>query len=277
MDLLIDGRTFLEGPRWHDGRLYVSDFFDHQVLAVGADGSVEVVCEVPSQPSGLGWLPDRRMLVVSMLDRRLLRLEPDGELVTHADLSEVAAFHCNDMVVDARGRAYVGNFGFDLHGGAAPGPATMARVDPDGSVHVAAEDLLFPNGTVITPDGSTLIVGESFGRRLTAFDVADDGALSGRRVWADLGELAPDGICLDAEGAVWIAEPRRGGVHRVLEGGEVTDVVDTGGKCFACMLGGDDRRTLFALVAEESSPEGAAARSARILTTRVAVPGAGLP
>lgn len=280
MRVIADGFTFLEGPRWHDGRLWVSDFFTHRVLAVDvAAGEAETICVVEGQPSGLGWLPDGRLLVVSMLDRRLLRLEPDGELVEHADLSALASYHCNDMVVDARGRAWVGNFGFDLHGpDPQPAFAELIRVDPDGVAHVVAGEMRFPNGSVVTPDGSTLIVAQSTGRDLVAFTVTDDGDLTDRRVWADLGELVPDGICLDAEGAVWFAEPMRGGVHRVAEGGEILQTVETERPCFACMLGGDDRRTLFALTAMTSHPDQAPeARSAHIEAVQVEVPGAGLP
>ena len=199
--LLLDGLYFGEGPRWHDGELWFSDFYDHAVKAVTPSGAVRTVVELPGgQPSGLGWLPDGQLLVVSMLDQRLLRLEPGG-LVEHADLSGIATFHCNDMVVDGLGRAYVGNFGFDLDRElAARGvesvladhvTAKLARVDPDGSVHVAASDMHFPNGSVITPDGRTLIVAETLGLRLTAFTIADDGTLHDRRVWADLGFRVP--------------------------------------------------------------------------------------
>jgi sugar lactone lactonase YvrE len=218
---------------------------------------------VEGQPSGLGGCPTAALLVVSMTDRLLLRLEHDA-LVVHADLSDVATFHCNDMVVDAQvGRAYVGNFGFDLdaavHGGdfagalAAYEGANIARVDPDGSVHVAATALRFPNGTVITPDGATMIVGESLGRRLTAFDIAADGALSNQRVWADHRRaVVPDGICLDADGAIWVADAGAPRCVRVREGGEVLQEVETGNTCYACMLGGDDGRTLFMVTAEFS-------------------------
>ena len=216
---LIEGLGFLEGPRWRDGLLWFSDFVARKVHTVDLGGELSDVVEVEHVPSGLGWLPDGRMLIVSMEDRRLLRVE-DGSLIEHADLSSHATYHCNDMVVDAQGRAYVGNFGFNYESGDAPVGAKLMRVDPDGSLHVAAEDLMFPNGTVITPDGKTMIVGESFGARLTAFDVADDGTLSNRRVWAQLdGGRIPDGNCLDADGAIWIASPTTKEVVRVLEGG----------------------------------------------------------
>ena len=217
---LAEGFAFLEGPRWRDGKLWVSDMHDDRVLAVDLAGRRETVVEVPGQPSGLGWLPDGRLLIVSMTDRRLLRLDAAGLSVV-ADLSGVATFHCNDMVVDAHGRAYVGNFGYDFEAGMPPRAATLALVLPDGTVHVAADDLAFPNGTVLTPDGRTLIVAESFAARLTAFDVAADGTLSRRRIWAALEGAVPDGICLDAEGAIWVASPLSKEVLRVREGGEV--------------------------------------------------------
>lgn len=288
--LLIDGLYFAEGPRWRDDWLYFSDMYAHSVKRVDVDGAVETVVEVPNQPSGLGWLRDGRMLVVSMRDRRLLRLEPDGRLVEHADLSGIATFHCNDMVVDAQGRAYVGNFAFDLdaflneHGPAAamadPGPASakLARVDPDGSVRVAAQDLRFPNGTVITPDGRTLIIAETLGLRLSAFDVAGDGTLSNRRVWASLGTRAPDGICLDADGHVWLANPLAAEAILVAEGGTVIDVVKTDQPCFACMLGGPERKHLFLLTAPGSdASQASSAANGHIQVAEVAVRGVGLP
>jgi len=279
-DVLLDGLAFPEGPRWHDGRLWFSDMHSRVVLALDiASGSAESIVDVPACPSGLGWLPDGTLLVVSMEDRRLLRFD-GAQLEEHADLSPWATFHCNDMVVDAHGRAYVGNFGWDLHGGGAPAPATMVRVDPDGTATPVADDLMFPNGTVITDDGRTLIVGESFGARLTAFDVdATTGALSNRRVWAQLdGGVVPDGTCLDAEGAVWLASPLTNECVRVREGGEVLQRVSFDRGAFACMLGGEDRRTLLVCTAHESAPEEAARlRSGRIEAVRVDVPGAGLP
>ncbi len=219
-ETLIDDLRFPEGPRWHDGRLWFSDMHSQQVLAVDLDGKAETIVEVPQDPSGLGWLPDGRLLVVSMQDRKLMRLDPQG-LVEVADLSAHASFYCNDMVVDAVGRAYVGNFGWDLHGGAPPVEANLVLVEPDGAVRVVADKLRFPNGSVITPDGRTLIVGETFGPCLTAFDIAGDGSLSGRREWARMEGAVPDGICLDAEGGIWVASPVSGAVLRLVEGGRV--------------------------------------------------------
>jgi sugar lactone lactonase YvrE len=277
LTLLLDGLNFPEGPRWHDGRLFFSDMHAHKVMTVDLAGRVGTVCEVPAWPSGLGWLPDARMLVVSMTDRRLMRLDPDGLKVV-ADLSPFATFHCNDMVVDAKGRAYVGNFGFDLHGGAKPVLAKIVMVEPDGSARAVADQLGFPNGTVITPDGKTLIVGESTRGRLTAFDIDGDGSLRNRRVWAEIAPAVPDGIALDGEGAIWVASPLTDEVVRVLEGGRVTERVRTTNHAFACMLGGPDRRTLFVLTAEDSAPEVCRAKpTGRIETTQVDVPGAGLP
>ncbi len=285
--VLAAGLHFGEAPRWHDGVLWFSDFFDYSVKTVDLDGRVTVKVGMSDRPSGLGWLPDGRLLIVSMTARSVLRLE-DRRLELHADLSQIATFHCNDMVVDSVGRAYVGNFGFDLDTNEINGTlsevlathsgATLARVDPDGSVHAAADGLMFPNGTVITPDGRTMIVAESFGGRLTAFDIADDGSLSNRRVWADLGARVPDGICLDADGAVWVANPVARECFRVAEGGEVLDIVETDNRCFACMLGGPDRTTLFMLTSRHSlAIEAAVARTGNVLIADVAVPGAGLP
>jgi sugar lactone lactonase YvrE len=274
---LADGFVFLEGPRWHDGKLWVSDMHDDRVLTVDLDGRRETVVEVPGQPSGLGWLPDGRLLVVSMTERRLLRLDPTGLSVV-ADLSSVATFHCNDMVVDAQGRAYIGNFGFDFEAGMPQQTAVLALVLPDGTVRVAAEELAFPNGAVITPDGKTLIVGESFGARLTAFDIATDGTLGRRRVWAAVHGVVPDGICLDAEGAIWVASPLSKEVVRVREGGEVAERIPTATQAIACMLGGPDRRTLFVLTAQSFHRDDCRAqRTARIEVVGVDVPGAGLP
>jgi len=276
--ILLEDLAFGEGPRWRDGRLYFSDMHSAKVWAADLAGSSEEICTVPNDPSGLGWLPDGRLLVVSMTDRRLLRLEPDGGLSEVADLSPFAAFHCNDMVVDAEGRAYVGNFGWDLHGGGEARGADLVLVTPDGDCRVVAEDLEFPNGSVITPDGKTLIIGETMGERLTAFSIGADGSLSDRRVWASTPGILPDGICLDAEGGIWVASPVSHGCFRVLEGAEMTPKVEIETEAFACMLGGPERKHLFICTAGSSEPEACREnRDARIEVTEVDVPGAGLP
>jgi sugar lactone lactonase YvrE len=278
LETVLTGLAFGEGPRWRDGRLWFSDMHAHEVIAMTPDGKRETVFSHSGPVSGLGWLPDGRMLVVSMVDMALLRIEADGRAVVHGDLSAIATGRCNDMVVDASGRAYVGNFGFEFPGGEQK-PAKLARVDPDGKVSVAADDLMFPNGSMITPDGKTLIVGETFAERLTAFDIGADGTLSNRRVWAQLGaQEYPDGACLDAEGAIWVASPFTNEVLRVREGGEVTERIASDQGVFACMLGGEDRKTLYVLTASGSDPEDCAARRlGRIETAPVDVPGAGLP
>lgn len=277
--VLAQGFGFVEGPRWRDGRLFVSDMGSKQVLTVGLDGSTDEVCTVEGRPSGLGWLPDGRMLVVSMEDRRVLRLEGDGTLVEHADLSALASAACNDMVVDGRGNAYVGNPGFDMRNPPEPPlpTAEVVLVRPDGSAEVADRSVLFPNGSAVTPDGRTLVVAETMGARLTAFDIGDDGTLSGRRTFADLPGRAPDGIALDAEGAVWVADATGNACVRVRQGGDVTRIVDTGRGCFACALGGPDRTTLFLLTAEGFGRSAMKKRTGAIETLEVEVPGAGLP
>jgi sugar lactone lactonase YvrE len=277
-EVLLGGLGFGEGPRWHDGRLWFSDMGAARVMAVDPDGRAEVVLEVPTRPSGLGWLPDGRLLVVSMRDRRVLRLEPDGEVVVHADLADLASFDCNDMVVDGLGRAYVGNAGFDLS--ARPlevRAAEVVLVTPDGEARVVDDEVVFPNGSVVTPDGSTLVVAETFGQCLTAFTIAEDGSLTDRRTFASLRGTSPDGICLDAEGAVWVADANGSACLRVREGGEVVDRVDTGRGCFACMLGGADRRTLFLMTAEGFEGAAIRRRTAAIEVVEVEVPGAGYP
>ncbi|MFM7060268.1 MAG: SMP-30/gluconolactonase/LRE family protein [Actinomycetes bacterium] len=276
-EVLVDGFRFPEGPRWHGHLLFVSDMHAGRILTVSESGEVATFAEVPGLPSGLGWDPEGHLMVVSMEERRVLKFHSDGP-EHFADLSGYAAFPCNDMVVDAAGGAYVGNFGFDLHGGADPVPTVLLRVTPDGAVSVAATEVRFPNGSVITPDGRTLVVGETFAGRLTAWDIGVDGTLSGRRVWAQLEGAVPDGICLDADGAIWSACPLSGRVLRVLEGGAVTDVVtvDRAG-AFACMLGGADRRTLFVCTADDSDPAATVSGRGAIETVRVEVPGAGRP
>ena len=291
---VLEGGSYFEGPRWHDGNWWASDFYRHTVSRVAAGGAETVVLEVENQPSGLGWLPDGSLLVVSMKDHRLLRVT-DGTTTTHADLSDVCTGLLNDMVVDARGRAFVGDFGFDLMGGGAPAPASVKRVDPDGTVTVVADDLRFPNGSVITPDGGTLIVGETWGNRFTAFDIAPDGSLTGRRVWAELGPVpeggsvqelipqvavAPDGCTLDAEGHIWVADGLNARVVRVQAGGGIVEEIPApdGMGVYACALGGDDGRTLLLCCAPDFYEHTRApVREAVLVSTQVAVPHAGLP
>jgi sugar lactone lactonase YvrE len=275
---LIDGLCFGEGPRWHDSRLWFSDMHDHWVMAVDESGATERIVEVEHCPSGLGWDTQGNLLIVSMNDRRLLRWD-GAELTEVADLSNLASFHCNDMVVDRAGRAYVGNFGFDLHAGATPSDAELVRVDPDGTTTIAARDLGFPNGTVITEDANTLIVAESFAARLTAFDIDASGGLDNRRVWAQLATgVVPDGICLDDHHGIWIASPTSNECLRIEAGGEITHRITLSRGAYACMLGGGDGCTLFMLTAEESGPEETrASRSGRIELARAPYPRAGLP
>jgi sugar lactone lactonase YvrE len=291
-DVISDGWSYLECPRWQDGRLWVSDFYTERVVAIDPGGSHEVMAEVPAQPSGLGFLPDGRALIVSMRDHRILRREHDGSLVEHADLSGLVTQHLNDMVVDARGGAYVGNFGFDLMAGAPVAATSLVYVDPDGAPKAIADDLLFPNGMVLFD--RVLVVAETFGGRLTAFDVARDGGLARRRDWArfspppatdDVSEalaglaVAPDGMGGDAEGAIWVADALHQRVLRVAEGGTVLEERPTGGLgVFACMLGGDDGRTLYACAAPSfAEHERRPVREAVLLAARVDVPHGGLP
>lgn len=269
--------AFGEAPRWHDGAFWYSDMHGDRVHRLTASGPASV-CEVPMRPSGLGWLPDGRMLVVSMADKRVLRQEADGSLVTHADLSGTVPRRLNDMVVDRRGRAYVGNFGFELDE-EAPCPTVLVRVDPDGASRVVADELMFPNGMAISADGATLVVAETYGGRLSAFDIAADGGLANRRVWAQLADGAvPDGICLDAEGAIWVASPTTHDCLRVREGGEVLERISIGRGAYACMLGGADRSTLYVCTADSHDPERQRReRNGRIETFGVTVPGVDLP
>ena len=285
-NILMDGLTFGEGPRWHEEKFYFSDFYSHKVFSLVMDGNSEVVVKVPGQPSGLGWMPDGTMLIVSMKDKKLLSFN-NNALSEVADLSNLAGFHCNDMVVDDHGNAYVGNFGFNTYSGEEIKPANLILVRPGEDPCVAAEDLLFPNGTVITPDGKTLIIGETYAARLTAFDINEDATLSNRRVWADFtldadeGNVPlPDGMCLDIEGAIWVASPSTAEVIRVKEGGEIFDRIPVETNAYACMLGGEDLKTLFICTSNASGvdPESALReKSGKIETVTVEVQGAGKP
>ena len=276
--VLVGGFTFLEGPRWHNGKLWVSDMFAEHVVTVDMQGNTELVATVPERPSGLGFLPDGRLLIVSMHNQKLLRQDPSG-LTEVADVSSLVRGDINDMVVDAQGRSYIGSFGYDLMGGEEAKPANIVMVTPDGQASVVADGLGFPNGTVISPDGKTMIVAETFANCLTAFSIADDGSLSDRRVFAQLGEATPDGICLDAEGAVWVSSFVTSEFIRVKDGGEVTHTIPVPNKrAVACMLGGEGRYTLFMLTAATTVEELAQGNSeAFIETVQVDVPGAGLP
>ena len=281
-EVFLEGLSFGEAPRWHERRLWFSDFYQHAIFSVGERADLRTEAELADEPSGLGWLPDGSLLCVSMTERLVLRREPDGTFVTHADLRPLATFHGNDMVVAKSGVAYVANFGFDLEafyeGKAAPSTTALIRVDPDGSVHEAAAEMAFPNGMVLFDDGRTLVVAESFAGHLSAFDVTEDGSLSGRRVWAGPPNLAPDGICLDAAGGIWVANAAANEVWRLTEGGTVTDVVTTSQLAVACMLGGEDRRTLYVCTAPTTARKDVEhKRGARLETVRAQIPGAGLP
>jgi sugar lactone lactonase YvrE len=289
---LLEGGKFFEGPRWHDGAWYVSDLYNNHVVRVGTDGSSEVVTAVEGQPSGLGWLPDGRLLVIAMKTQKVMRLDDDGVLREHGDAGAHSINLSNDMAVDGRGNAYVATFGFDFFNGGQPVPGNIVHVRPDGSAGVGAEELLFANGMVVTPDDGTLIVAETFGGRLSAFDIAADGSLGNRRVFAQLSPtqswdsfetmlqtgLAPDGIALDAEGHVWVADALNGRAVRVAEGGDIVDEVKApnGWGLYSVALGGDDGRTLLACVAPTfAEAERRAADEGMLFTYEVDVPRAG--
>lgn len=287
---LAEGIYFGEGPRWHQGRLWFSDFYAHRICSVSLDGDLRTELELEGRPSGLGWMPDGSLLVVRMELRQVWRRWPDGRFELHADLTNHSAHLCNDMVVDGVGRAYVGNFGFDLDAEIhARGPESviadhprtcLALVQADGSVCDAApgERFSFPNGMVISPDDSTLIVGETLGGRLTALDIGADGALSNRREWAPTWPRIPDGICLDASSAIWIANPLAPECALIAPGGEVLEVIETGLPCYACMLGGPQGKHLFMLVAPSSDADTAAkAPLGKVLVVEAAVSRAGRP
>ncbi len=276
LETLMTGLAMGESPRWHDGRLWFSDWGAREIIALDLDGKHEVMGRVLDAPFCIDWLPDGRLLIVSGGEGRLLRREPDGSMVTHADLTGLSSYPWNDIVVDSRGNAYVGSIGFDFpQGKFAPG--ILALVRPDGTACQVAEGLAFPNGVVVTPDNSTLILAESYGSRLTAFDIASDGSLSNRRVWAELDGGAPDGICLDADRAIWYGDVPNRRCVRVREGGQVLQTIDLDRGCFACMLGGVDRRTLFMLAAEWPATRHEGPGTGQVLAVEAPAPGAGWP
>jgi sugar lactone lactonase YvrE len=278
--ILMTGVVFGEQPRWHDGRLWFSDWGRRQVIALSPDGASEVVHEGTGFPLCVDWLPDGRMLVVSAREGLLLRREPDGSLVTHGDLRGASEPPVgNELVVDGRGNAYVNGAGFDLMTGEDFAPGGVTLVSLDGSVRRVADGIAFPNGMLVTPDNATLIVADSYGKCLFAFDIDDDGGLSGRRVWADLGDGVPDGICLDAEGAVWYADVPNRRCVRVREGGEVVQRIELDRGAFACALGGADRTTLFITANEWNGPAHMFDEppSGQVLAVQAPAPGVGYP
>jgi sugar lactone lactonase YvrE len=275
--MLLAGRGLVESPRWHGDRLYFSDWSAGEVVAVGLDGSSEVVARVASLPLCTAWLPDDRLVIVSSADGRLLRREPDGTLVTHADLGRSG---WNDVVADGRGNVYINGAGFNPMAGEAFRPGSVFLAAADGSPRQVADDIAFPNGMAVTADNATLIVADSYRHSLVAFDIGADGGLSGRRVWAELGAGVPDGICVDAENAVWYADVPNQRCVRVAEGGTVVHSIDLDRGGFACALGGPDGTTLFITAAEwrgMTEPEMVTPGSGQVLTTQVHVPGAGWP
>ena len=294
LEKLLDGGTFFEGARWHDGRWWVSDFYANRVLAVDADRSAETVMEI-EQPSGLGWLPDGSLLAVSMTGHKIWRRSESGDVALHADISEFSRGEANDMVVDAHGRAYVGNYGYDLMAGEPPKAATLIRVDPDGSVSAAADGLHFLNAEMITPDGRTLLVNETTAARIAAFTIGDDGSLSDHRIWAQIAEtpahttleellplveFAPDGGCLDAGGCVWAGDSLHHRAARIAAGGEILEEIEAPGDLvfYGCMLGGDDGHTMLLCAAPDwRLPAVEGATPSVLFTTRVEAGRAGWP
>ena len=302
---LTGGLYFGEGPRWHENKLWFSDFYSHKVMTLDENNSLEAVCEVPSQPSGLGWLPNGDLLIVSMLDRKILKFS-EGSISVHADLSEYVAHKCNDMVVSRDGTAYVGNFGMG-DAGESLNSTHLMIIKSDGTVLKGPDNLLFPNGTVITEDGKNLIVAETLGAKLTSFDIEDNGELTNRKLWArtsplfslliikslsslgfDLSKIdfskysknlhVPDGICLDEKNGIWIASPTTKAVVRIEKGGNITDTINTPKGAFACMLGGKERKTLYVIISNSSDPEEAqASPEGEIHSIEVEIPGVGKP
>ncbi len=279
MHQVLTGISFGESPRWHEARLWFCDWGAEELIAVTPDGHSELIARVPSFPFCIDWLPDGRLLVVSSRELALLTLAADGTLQPYADLRDVSEKGWNEIVVDGNGHVYVNGGGFDLMAGEPFAPGVIALVTPDGAAREVADGIAFPNGMAVTEDDRTLIVAESYGRRLTAFDIDADGELSNRRVWAELGEGTPDGICTDVEGAVWYADVPNQRCARVREGGEVLDTVELDKGCFACMLGDEDRSTLYIVAREwsgiQSGTDGE--RTGILVAVPVAVPGAGRP
>ncbi|MEV0231426.1 SMP-30/gluconolactonase/LRE family protein [Nonomuraea sp. NPDC050786] len=274
-EVLMEGVVFGESPRWHDGRVWFSDWGANQVIALGTDGSHEMVATVPSFPMCIDFLPDGRLLVVDSAQRRLLRRESDGSLVTHAHLAEISEKPWNDIVIDDRGNAYVNTIGFDFPGGEFA-PGLVVLVTPDGHVRQVAGDLAFPNGMAILPDGGTLIVAESYANRLTAYDIGPDGDLSKRRVWAETPGDHPDGICVDAEGAIWYADVGNRHCVRVREGGEVLATVDLDRGAFACTLSRGEEPRLYVVGQNWGGPD-ASQPSGVVVAFPAPAPGAGKP
>ena len=275
---VLDGLAFPEGARWHDGALYFSDMHDGIVWRLAPDGRATKIVELSTLPSGIGWLPDGTMCVVSMADRRMLRITSQG-LEVAADLSGLSPYVINDMVIDRKGRAYIGTFGCDFNNGDPPRPTQVFLAYPNGDVTIAADGIMFPNGAVITPDGRTFIVAETFGECLSAFDIQADGLLSNRRLFGGFKGFVPDGICLDAEGGVWAACLGANRIIRMIQGGNITDTIPLPGRdSYACILGGPDRRDLYICTARSYVPsETRAQRAGKIEVVRVTIPGAGLP
>ncbi|MFI5272719.1 MAG: SMP-30/gluconolactonase/LRE family protein [Ktedonobacterales bacterium] len=274
---LMSGLIFGESPRWHDDRLWFSDWGAREIIALDLAGKGEVIAHLPSFPFSIAWLPDGTLLVLSAA--ALLRMEPDGSLVPHADLTGLSDHPWNEIVVDGRGNAYINNIGFDFGTGQFA-PGILAMVTPDGAARQVADGVAFPNGMVVTPDNATLILAESYGNKLTAFDIQAGGGLSNRRLWASLDGGAPDGICLDAEGAVWYGDVPNQQCVRVREGGEVLQTITLDRGCFACMLGGRDKNTLFMMAAEWRGPTSmmtGGERTGQVLTVDAPAPGAGWP
>ena len=280
--VLLDGLAMPESPRWHDGRLWFSNWGAQEIVSVDLDGNSEVFPGPDGAGWAVNWLPDDRMLITGS---ELIRVEPDGTRVRHADLGRLSSYPWSELTVDGRGNVYVNTINFDfadfaavLEAGQAPGKIALVR--PDGEVREVATEIAFPNGMVVTPDNKTLLVAEAFAARLTAFDIAEDGGLSNRRVWAD--GVGPDGICLDAEGCIWASSGAMvNDCARIREGGEVLERIELERPCFAAMLGGPDRRTLFMLTAEWHGTEGMddviAARTGQVLVVDAPAPGVGWP